>query len=68
MLTGSRRREFDGVVDGLVYAGFTAVGFAFVEDVGYIAQSFGQGTGRRGHDRRAAAGAGAVRAPAVHLD
>lgn len=44
MLTGSRRREFDGVVDGLVYAGFAAVGFAFVEDIGYLAQSFGQGT------------------------
>jgi RsiW-degrading membrane proteinase PrsW (M82 family) len=44
MLTGTRRREFDGVVDGLVYAGFTAVGFAFIEDIGYIAQSFGQGT------------------------
>jgi RsiW-degrading membrane proteinase PrsW (M82 family) len=44
MLTGARRREFDGVVDGLVYAGFTAVGFAFVEDVGYIAETFGQGT------------------------
>jgi RsiW-degrading membrane proteinase PrsW (M82 family) len=44
MLTGARRREFDGVVDGLVYAGFTAVGFAFVEDVGYISESFGQGT------------------------
>ena len=44
MLTGARRREFDGVVDGLVYAGFAAVGFAFVEDIGYVAQSFGQGT------------------------
>jgi RsiW-degrading membrane proteinase PrsW (M82 family) len=44
MLTGARRREFDGVVDGLVYAGFTAVGFAFIEDIGYIAQGFGQGT------------------------
>lgn len=44
MLTGARRREFDGVVDGLVYAGFCAAGFAFVEDVGYIAQTFGQGT------------------------
>ena len=44
MLTGARRREFDGVVDGLVYAGFVAVGFAFVEDIGYIAQSFSQGT------------------------
>lgn len=44
MLTGSRRREFDGVVDGLVYAGLAAVGFAFIEDIGYVAQSFGQGT------------------------
>jgi len=44
MLTGARRREFDGVVDGLVYAGFAAVGFAFVEDIGYVAQSFSQGT------------------------
>ncbi|MGX7681900.1 PrsW family intramembrane metalloprotease [Jatrophihabitans sp. DSM 45814] len=44
MLTGARRREFDGVIDGLVYAGFTAVGFAFIEDIGYIAQSFGEGT------------------------
>ncbi|HEY2041246.1 MAG TPA: PrsW family intramembrane metalloprotease [Jatrophihabitans sp.] len=44
MLTGARRREFDGVVDGIVYAGFTAVGFAFIEDVGYVAQSFGKGT------------------------
>jgi RsiW-degrading membrane proteinase PrsW (M82 family) len=44
MLTGARRREFDGVVDGVVYAGVTAVGFAFIEDIGYIAQSFGEGT------------------------
>lgn len=44
MLTGVRRREFDGVVDGLVYAGVTAIGFAFIEDIGYVAQSFGEGT------------------------
>src|SRR6195952_1074165 len=44
MLTGARRREFDGVVDGLGYAGFAAVGFVFVEDIGYVAQSFSQGT------------------------
>jgi RsiW-degrading membrane proteinase PrsW (M82 family) len=44
MLTGTRRHEFDGVVDGLVYAGVTAIGFSFIEDIGYIAQSFGQGT------------------------
>jgi RsiW-degrading membrane proteinase PrsW (M82 family) len=44
MLTGVRRHEFDGVVDGLVYAGVTAIGFAFIEDIGYVAQSFGEGT------------------------
>jgi RsiW-degrading membrane proteinase PrsW (M82 family) len=44
MLTGWRRREFDGLVDGLVYAGVTAAGFAFIEDIGYVAQSFGHGT------------------------
>ena len=40
----NRSGEDLGVVDGLVYAGFTAVGFAFIEDIGYIAQSFGEGT------------------------
>jgi RsiW-degrading membrane proteinase PrsW (M82 family) len=44
MLTGVRRKEFDGVIDGLVYAGVTAAGFAYIENIGYIADSFGQGT------------------------
>lgn len=31
-----RRHEFDGVVDGLVYAGLVGVGFAFVENILYL--------------------------------
>jgi protease PrsW len=31
-----RRREIDGVTDGLVYAGWVAIGFAVVEDVQYF--------------------------------
>ena len=34
------RHEFDGIVDGIVYAGFVATGFAFTENVGYIALAF----------------------------
>ncbi len=34
------RREFNGVVDGIVYAGLIAIGFAFVEDIIYLAQSY----------------------------
>ncbi len=33
------RREFDGVVDGVVYAMFTALGFATVENVGFYARA-----------------------------
>lgn len=36
------RREFDGVVDGLVYAGMIALGFATVENVLYYGRAFGQ--------------------------
>ncbi len=35
-----RRREFDGVVDGVVYAALAGVGFAFVENVLYLGRSF----------------------------
>lgn len=31
-----RRREIDGVMDGIVYAGWVALGFAVVEDVLYL--------------------------------
>jgi RsiW-degrading membrane proteinase PrsW (M82 family) len=40
-----RRREFDGVVDGLVYAGFAGVGFAFLENVLYLGRGFAAGGG-----------------------
>jgi RsiW-degrading membrane proteinase PrsW (M82 family) len=32
-----RRRDVDGVTDGIVYAGWVAVGFAVVEDITYFA-------------------------------
>ncbi len=34
-----QRREFDGVVDGIVYAGLSGVGFAFVENVLYLGRT-----------------------------
>jgi RsiW-degrading membrane proteinase PrsW (M82 family) len=43
-----RADEFDGVIDGIVYAGFTAAGFAFTENVYYFGRAFaehGFGTG-----------------------
>ena len=36
-----RRREFDGVVDGIVYAGMSGIGFAFVENVLYLGRTLG---------------------------
>jgi RsiW-degrading membrane proteinase PrsW (M82 family) len=33
------RREFDGIVDGIIYATFVAIGFAAVENVVYYAQA-----------------------------
>jgi RsiW-degrading membrane proteinase PrsW (M82 family) len=38
-----RRREFDGLVDGIVYAGFTAAGFAFTENIYYFGRAFAEG-------------------------
>jgi RsiW-degrading membrane proteinase PrsW (M82 family) len=40
-----RRREFHGVVDGLVYAGMAGVGFAFVENVLYLGRGLATGGG-----------------------
>ncbi|MEU0149069.1 PrsW family intramembrane metalloprotease [Streptomyces sp. NPDC006288] len=37
-----RRRQFGGVVDGIVVAGFTATGFAFTENILYLGQAFGE--------------------------
>jgi RsiW-degrading membrane proteinase PrsW (M82 family) len=38
-----RRREFDGVVDGIVYAGLAGIGFAFVENILYLGRTLGDG-------------------------
>lgn len=37
-----RRREFGGIVDGMVVAGFTATGFAFTENILYLGNAFGE--------------------------
>jgi RsiW-degrading membrane proteinase PrsW (M82 family) len=38
-----RRREFDGVVDGIVYAGMAGIGFAYVENVLYLGRAMAEG-------------------------
>ncbi len=35
-----RKEEFDGIVDGVVYAGFAAAGFAFTENIYYFGRAF----------------------------
>jgi protease PrsW len=37
------RKDFDSVVDGIVYAGVVALGFAAVENVDYYGRSFNEG-------------------------
>ena len=37
------RREFDGVIDGMVYAGIAAAGFAFTENIQYLATAYSDG-------------------------
>ncbi|WP_443042629.1 PrsW family intramembrane metalloprotease [Streptomyces sp. NBC_00344] len=37
-----RRRHFTGIVDGVVFAGFTATGFAFTENILYLGSAFGE--------------------------
>ncbi|MEU3188860.1 PrsW family intramembrane metalloprotease [Streptomyces sp. NPDC006923] len=37
-----RRRDFTGLVDGVVIAGFTATGFAFTENILYLGSAFGE--------------------------
>ena len=34
------RGEFDGIIDGVVYAGFVAIGFAFTENIYYFGRAF----------------------------
>jgi RsiW-degrading membrane proteinase PrsW (M82 family) len=45
-----RRRDFTGIVDGVVIAGITATGFAFTENILYLGTAFGtdQLSGGRG--------------------
>jgi RsiW-degrading membrane proteinase PrsW (M82 family) len=38
-----RRREFGGVVDGIVYAGMVGIGFAFTENILYFSQAYADG-------------------------
>lgn len=35
-----RRHEFDGVIDGIVYAGISAAGFAFAENILYLGRAY----------------------------
>ncbi len=43
-----RRHEFDGVIDGIVLAGFSALGFAFTENVLYFGRAFVEGIEQTG--------------------
>lgn len=43
ILYAVRRREVDGPMDGIVYAGWTAIGFAVVEDVEYFVRAIEAG-------------------------
>ncbi|HRW19858.1 MAG TPA: PrsW family intramembrane metalloprotease [Dermatophilaceae bacterium] len=38
-----RRREFDGVIDGVVYAGLAGAGFAFTENLFYLSRAYEAG-------------------------
>ncbi len=40
------KREFDGVIDGMVYAGMVAAGFAFTENISYLGEAFQRGGGQ----------------------
>ncbi len=40
------RREFDGIIDGMVYAGLAAAGFAFTENITYLGEAYQQGGGQ----------------------
>jgi RsiW-degrading membrane proteinase PrsW (M82 family) len=43
-----RRREFDGVVDGIVMAGLSGLGFAFMENILYFGRAFTTGKADHG--------------------
>ena len=35
-----RRNELDGILDGIVYAGMVGIGFAFIENILYLAAAY----------------------------
>lgn len=35
-----KRAEFDGILDGIVYAGMVGIGFAFIENILYLSQAY----------------------------
>jgi RsiW-degrading membrane proteinase PrsW (M82 family) len=43
-----RRQELDGVLDGIVYAGMVGIGFAFTENILYLATAYMGGHGSPG--------------------
>ncbi len=45
-----RRKEFDGIIDSLVYAGMVGVGFAFTENILYYGRIFRQLSEEAGSD------------------
>jgi RsiW-degrading membrane proteinase PrsW (M82 family) len=45
-----RRKEFDGIIDALVYAGMVGVGFAFTENILYYGRIFHQLSQESGSD------------------
>jgi len=45
-----RRKEFDGIIDGLVYAGMVGVGFAFTENILYYGRIFSELSQESGSD------------------
>jgi len=45
-----RRKEFDGIIDGLVYAGMVGVGFAFTENILYYGRIFSELAEEAGSD------------------
>jgi protease PrsW len=50
LLVVARRRVLDGVLDGIVYAGMVGIGFAFTENILYLAAAYmgGEGLGPGG--------------------
>lgn len=45
-----RRKEFDGILDGLVYAGMVGIGFAFTENILYYSRIYTQLADEGGSD------------------